>query len=232
MARPVRTNPISSPAVHIRWLACLAALVVPGLGHAQGNVQDDDQGMGVLKVFMASQSYRDITGKALSGIPPAIFTRCPTLVARDSSVTILQPVSAGPQGSPASGRWKQSFPVSGCGNDTVLNLYFSVAADGKPQAGATLPGTTLADPLLQRDALLYANLGATRAVADCKNFLVIDTKAPASSQPPGTGGGLKAPWSETWTLSGCSRKVDVRMDFTPDSTGTTIAPRDAVIRPD
>ncbi|MBP0582172.1 hypothetical protein J8I29_22785 [Labrys sp. LIt4] len=231
MARPVRTNSLSSPAACIRWLACLAALAVPGAGHAQGSAQDDDQGMGVLKVFMTSQAYRDITARALSGIPPAIFTRCATLVARDSSVTILQPVSAGPQGSPVAGRWKQAFPVSGCGNDTVLNLYFSVGADGKPQAGAALPGTTLADPLLQRDALLYANLGATRAVADCKNFLVIDTRAPASGTPPGAGR-LKAPWSETWTLSGCNRKVDVRMDFIPDSTGTTIAPRDAVIRPD
>lgn len=218
-------------------LAALAALSLPGPGRAQDQGSQDpgtqDHGTQALQAFMATRPYQELTARTLAGIPPAVFTRCPALAAKSSAVTILETVTAGPQGRLTAGKWKQSFPVSGCGNDTVLNLYFSVAADGKPQAFSALPGTTLADPLLQRDALLYAHIGAARVADNCKNFLVIDTKADASAgQAAQAGQRLKAPWSERWTLLGCKRKVAVRMDFIPDATGTTITPRDAAILPD
>ena len=140
---------------------------------------------------------------------------------------ILKPISFGKDGFPNSGEWKQSFPVSGCGNDTILNFYFSANADEKINTIIGLPGTTHTGTVLGRDAVSYANLGASLVVKDCKAFDVKNTRfeaygAPKPPVPDPGPGHPRRPWWETWTMTGCGRTVDVPIDFVPDETGTRI----------
>jgi hypothetical protein len=85
-------------------------------------------------------------------------------------------VSFGQSGYPNGGAWKQTFPVSGCGNDTILNLISSLAPT-KVNTAIGIPGTTLADPILQRDAVQYANIGSSLAAKDSRRCFSLKTQS-------------------------------------------------------
>lgn len=180
------------------------------------------------KFISASDFHKNLVSRALSQLPPAVFQRCPTLASTGSRVTVVKPVSFGSDGFPNAGMWNESFPVSGCGNDTTLNIFFEATADEKVNTIVGLPGTTHTSPTLQRDAIRYATMGfSTAAKMSCKEIAVTNTKFegygvknPAVADP----GPLhpQRPWWETWTLTGCSRTFDLPMDFIPDQTGTQI----------
>ncbi len=206
----------------VLWLAPMFALT---LGPADCRAQTT--GVEQLQKFIGSDFHKELIGKALSAIPPAVFQRCPALEANGSQVTILRPVSFGKGGRPKAGAWREAFPVAGCGNDTVLNVFFEAGKDEKINTLVGAPGTTHADPVLQRDAQLYAFVGAGALARNCEKFDVKDTRFEAfglSDPPtadPGAGDPLR-PWWETWTVTGCDRTFDVQLDFAPDQTGTQI----------
>jgi hypothetical protein len=208
--------------VVVALLAALLAAVIP----ASASWAQTDEGMH-LQRFTQSDFYKGVINRAIATVPPAVFQKCPSLVSTGSRVTVLKPVSFGQSGFPNAGLWKQSFPISGCGNDTVLNFYFSASADEKINTVIGIPGTTHADLTLGRDTLLYANMGAALIAKDCKSFVVKNTKfegfghAKAPIADPGPGKS-PAPWWETWTMIGCDRTVDVPIEYAPDATGTQI----------
>jgi hypothetical protein len=191
---------------------------------AQGQTVDTNR----FQAFIASDVHKTLISRTLSAVSPEVFRRCPALVSPGSKVIPMsQSISFGQDGVPNSGAWIERFPVVGCGNDTILNFYFSVGDDGKIKTDIGLPGGTHAGLLLQHDALFYAYLGASSRVKDCKQFLVKNTRFEGyglRSPPtpdPGANDPLR-PWWETWTIVACGRVFDVLMDFAPHSTGTTI----------
>jgi len=207
-----------------RRLVLIGALALALLPHmARGQSADDAR----LQAFTQSPFYQSLVNRALAALPETVFKRCPTLVSNGSQVTVLRSASFAPDGYPLSGVWKQVFPVSGCGNDTILNFYFSARADEKVDVLIGDPGTTHADLTLQRDALPIAITGAGLVVKGCKDFTVTNTRFEAFGvrnppiPDPGPAQPLR-PWRETWTLVGCGRKADVPMGFVPDATGTRI----------
>jgi hypothetical protein len=209
-----------------RFIPAFAAamLMASSAGGASAQVQGD--GGAQLQGFTHTPTYQALIRNALAAIPPAVFQQCPALVSNASQVTVLQPVAFAADGVPTGGRWKQSFPVSGCGNDTILNLYFTATADEKINTMVGHPGTTRADLTLQRDAILFATIGAGRSIKDCKSFVVRDTKFEgyglANPATPDPGPGPLRPWWESWTLAGCGQSVIVPLDFEPDGHGTRI----------
>jgi len=190
---------------------------------AQAQTQDASR----LQAFTRTAFYAGFITKVLAGVPPAVFQKCPALVSRGSTVTIIKPVSFGDDGFPNSGTWSQSFPISGCGNDTTLHFYFSADRQERINTVFAVPGTSHADLVLQRDALFYANGAAIAKARTCKNFIVKNTKFEAFGvkdpqvADPGPGN-PKRPWTETWTMVGCGRTFEVPLDFLPDATGTRI----------
>jgi hypothetical protein len=198
--------------------AMLATAVRPECSAAQ--TVDTNQ----LQAFTRTEFYKGLLNRALATIPETIFKRCPTLVSNGSRVIVGKPVSFAASGYPNTGAWKQTFLVSGCGNDSVLNIYFLARADEKIDTTIGLSGTTIADLTLQRDAITYAGIGAR--LGDCK-FVVKNTKfegfglANPPTPDPGSGERFR-PWWETWTLVGCNRTVDVPIDFVPNEKGTQI----------
>lgn len=208
----------------------LASISQPGAIRAQAD------GAGQLQAFMKTAAYGQLVNRGLATLPDSVFKRCPTLVSGGSKVIVLKPASFGSDGSPISGYWVQRFPVSGCGNDTILTFFFSAGADGKINIVVGVPGATHANLTLQRDADRYASIGAGLAAKDCKTFVVKNTKfesyglqTPATPDP-GPGQRLR-PWWETWTMIGCGKTVDVPIDFVPDETGAQIIePGRAIVR--
>jgi hypothetical protein len=170
-----------------------------------------------------SDAHKGLISKALAALPPTIFRRCPNLVSQGSKVTILKPISFEPGGAPNAGAWKEAFPVAGCGNDTTLNFFFNASKGGKVDTFIGLPGATIADPLLQKDAMTEALAAAARPeTKDCKSLDVINTEYLRETGAP-VKGSKGPPWDELWTFSACAAKVQVTVHFTPDPTGASIS---------
>ncbi len=189
------------------------------------------------QAFTASDFYRGLVGRAIGQIPPTIFQRCPTLVSNGSRVAVLKPIQFGSDGFPIDGIWRQTFPVTGCGIDTMLNFYFFAMPEKKINTVVGVPGTTHADLSLQRDAVKFADIGARVALnSTCTEFNVRNTRFEAygTAKPPTPDPGPDTklrPWWETWTMIGCGKIIDVPIDFVPDATGTRIIqPGGAMIR--
>ena len=95
----------------------------------------------------------------------------------------------------------------------------------KPKTLSTaplLPGTTHADPLLQKDAVTYVVIAAGGSEKDCDANFIEQTEFLKSGGKP-LDGAKGSPWDELWTLRGCSHKAQVVVHFIPDRTGTTIS---------
>lgn len=204
-----------------RLLPLLAALFAPIAGAQEIDAQK-------MHAFLYGEVHRNLVANALTAIPPSVFQRCPGLISNGSQTHPLQPISFGADGVPNSGAWKVEMPISGCGNDTVLNLYFFVAKDGvKINTAIGFPGSTHANLILQNDAVRYARIGASLRLKECKQFEVKNTRFEAFglTVPPTADPGMSVklrPWWETWTLVGCDHTYDVMMNFIPDEKGTTI----------
>src|SRR5262245_2799582 len=98
------------------------AAVLGGLSALWANdLQAEGADANQLQAFIRSDFYAGLVNRALASIPKTVFQRCPTLVSNGSNVTVIKPVRFAQSGFPNEGIWKQSFPISGCGNDTILN---------------------------------------------------------------------------------------------------------------
>lgn len=178
--------------------------------------------------YLFSAAHQNLVRDALARIPATVFPRCPGLVSKGSTSTLLAPITFNDNGVPNSGSWKQRFPVEGCGNDTALNVYF-FATPEKVNSVVGLAGTTQGSLLLQKDSLTYAHMSVSLKAKDCKTFEVTNTRfegfgsRPFDKPDPGPNAKFRL-WWETWTLAGCGRTFDVPMTFTPDEKGTTIIP--------
>ena len=187
-----------------------------------------------MQAFMASGFYKELINRAIAALPPAVFRRCPSLVSSGSRLTELRPIAFGADGFPNSGLWKQTFPVSGCGDDTELNFYFHAGVDEKINTIVGFPGTSRADLALQNDAKKFATIGASTAAKTCRTFDVKKTSFRGFGVPnptipdPGPVQRFR-PWWEMWTMTGCDRTFDVPLDFVPDENGTRIIQPSGVI---
>ena len=112
--------------------------------------------------------------------------------------------------------------VAGCARPWRVNVLVRVVSPGSLATIALLPGSTHADPVLQRDATLYAVAAAAADPKGCKPIYIADTAfLAADAGRPAIEG--KPAWSERWSVMQCKTRTDVEMRFIPDATGTTIA---------
>jgi len=135
--------------------------------------------------------------------------------------TFYKPVAFDSAGHPAAGAWKQSITEKGCGQDRLLNVFFWLDPNHSIRAMPLFPGTTHADPVLQKDAMSQAAMAAQWPEKDCKTGWMENTEFLKETGAPLDGVKGK-PWDELWTLASCTKKAQVTMHFIPDKTGTTI----------
>ncbi|WP_191156198.1 hypothetical protein [Pelovirga terrestris] len=131
---------------------------------------------------------------------------------------------------PTEGIWNYRYQIERCGEAKIYNTLFIATDNGEaPTPRIYYPGTTSADPLLIKDAMLSALVVATATdphLKDCREIDVFDmqvTKAPhtVTEENRGVSGG----WSEDWTFRMCGQLATVGITFTPDQKngGTTFS---------
>jgi hypothetical protein len=169
-----------------------------------------------LQALVVSSDYQANIARLFSQLPAPVFQRCPSLISKGSTVTMIEPVSFAPDGYPTSGLWKQSFPISGCGNDTTINFFFRAQSDEKMHSIVGIPGETRADVALQRDAFSMAVTAVQAAVPNCEQITVKDSKY------LGPFGKSRKAWQESWLIAVCTRPTHITLTFTPDDIGTQI----------
>jgi len=110
--------------------------------------------------------------------------------------------------------WIEGYVV-GCKPRTKRS-FLVMLEDNKPQFAELLPGLSIADPLLQRDAVPGAQASAKAARPEgCEKSVVSDTRL----AEPLTAAGR--PWVELWTLDQCGTEHRIEMRFTPSKEGGT-----------
>lgn len=110
--------------------------------------------------------------------------------------------------------------IEGCGRRTLRNYLAIIMPDGTGRMVETLPGTTVTDPVLQRDAMQVAMAAARTGAQGCQQI------RPQSADVDGTDSEPAAPrrtrpWTETWVFEACGARVAVPMRFSPSSRGGT-----------
>ena len=159
---------------------------------------------------------------------PFIFkdSTCRAETARTTSIAISTPVTIGPDGAPISGMWKETLHVQGCSRSGIYNVATAVDGSGAIHVFGMLPGTSIADPRLERDAVNYAlDTARAKAPPNCTEAHVVDTafESYATTANPGVEPGREAKsWHEKWTVQGCAASIIVEMTFVPHTNGTTI----------
>jgi hypothetical protein len=115
---------------------------------------------------------------------------------------------------PSANSWIEGYVV-GCKPRTKRS-FLVILEDDKPQFAELLPGLSIADPLLQRDAVPGAQASAkTERPEGCDKAVVSDTRL----AEPLTGAGR--PWVELWTVDLCGTARRIEMRFTPSKEGGT-----------
>ncbi len=153
---------------------------------------------------------------------------CPTAQGALVDVAFYKMPTFNAAGAPTSGVWKLTTKWTGCGKSKTFNLFYNIVPGGSSSRTALLPGTTIADPLLQRDGIRYATLAAEAngpKPAGCNTVRVVDTAfgaygTPAPKARPGVD---PRSWTENWTVDACGTSTLVKLSFLPDATGTTIS---------
>lgn len=112
--------------------------------------------------------------------------------------------------------------IEGCGRRMLRNYLHLVMPDGSARLVETLPGTTVTDPVLQRDAMRVASAAAHAGVPNCRQL------HPRAAEFDGEDGEPRAvrrtrPWSEAWIFEGCGAFYAVSMRFTPTERGTSFS---------
>ena len=115
------------------------------------------------------------------------------------------------------GLWREQVAAAGCGTIELLNVFSLAGPDGEPKLLGGLPGTTRADPVLQKEGLPIAVRGLPGKAASCRDVRVVDTALSPDASKDRT-----APWRENWTVLACNEAYPVRLRFTPTADGATI----------
>lgn len=109
---------------------------------------------------------------------------------------------------------KGASQISTFWRPTALALIGSVMATGcatiESPDRQSLPGTTRANWLLQRDTSQMIWLVDGIADTDCETREIIDTEIAEKPEIPG-----KSPWSETWTVDRCGELILYSVNFRP-----------------
>lgn len=179
-----------------------------------------------LKAFLTRPEEQQQYGGMMSDIWRAVIENCPSPQIRGMNVLIDTPPSFNSAGMPVSGGWRVVGQFEGCGKSRTMNVYYLFGADGRMRRVGMLPGSSVADVRLQRDAVTHATMGMAKlAPKDCKDYRYTDTRFLRfeGATPPTPADIGKRGWIEEWTVRACGVTGIVTMNFRPDATGTGIS---------
>jgi hypothetical protein len=210
-----------------RWFALRLAIIGVALGVPLVSGRADDASLELARIVKDSanqQALIEFAREQNGQLPGACDS---ATYSETSRALVLSPPQVDGSGKLIGGAWLQSVIATGCGTLRQLNILTSAQQDGTLRRIALLPGTTIADPQLQRDAVKFAMAGVGQLMPpDClREARVVETRfiefegLPLSTVQP-----VRAArsWREDWTVEGCGKRVVVPVHFIPDPSGTTI----------
>jgi hypothetical protein len=140
------------------------------------------------------------------------------------TIKIWKPLKFMSDGKPLEGVWGESVEASGCGLTRLLNVVTVVRDPGVLITQVLAPGTTEADPILQKDASRYVFIASVARVPGCQQAFIDDTRF--IKQEPASDAHMIAPAGvEHWTVSACGHEFTVEVKFLPLAGRTDIAAR-------
>ncbi len=119
--------------------------------------------------------------------------------------------------------------IEGCGRRMQRNYLALVLPDGARRMVETLPGTTVTDPVLQRDAMQAAMMAARTAAPNCAQIRPQGADFDGRDSEPNAPRRTQ-PWSETWVFDACGGMFAVPMRFSPTARGTSFTAGSGVRR--
>jgi hypothetical protein len=189
-----------------------------------------------LSRYVASEAHQRAVTEAARRTNDLLPDSCKTMQFQPTGLLrVNKAVQFDAQGHPSDGAWSEPVNGAGCGTTKRYNVMTVVSGNQPPREVGLLPGTTNADPFLQRDSVLHAFVGTARYSKDCKQRAITDTRFDAfegEAVKNALHGANARPWREVWTVWACGSLVDVVIHFTPDDKGTGIAvrPEEAKLR--
>jgi hypothetical protein len=216
--------------------AAALACAMPAFADARDGMATAEQAG--FDAYLASPAYAARLGDLVTMAKPVFFAGCETLAQEKPGTIVLKPVHMGSDGAPKDGMWKSSVPVNGCGKGRIVNAFFLVGGDNKVHFLLTHPGTTMADPTLQRDTVMYVQMAAVGKSRDCKTRNIVNTRfvpVAAPSEDSKTGAALLQvvptgpQLNEVWTVDACGKFLEVPVHYLKSMTGTTITASDAEV---
>lgn len=112
------------------------------------------------------------------------------------------------------GWWQVRYAVAACGKAALRTAEFD-GRRGAVQVAALVPGETLTDPDLQRDAVRNFRVVMQRLVSGCGEVIQVADTIVATRPQDAT-----APWREAWLGRACGQDVGRTIEFAPSKNGT------------
>lgn len=209
----------------LRWFIVSLALAVPLL-----RAGADDGSLELARILQDNVN-RQVVIETAREQNRHLPDTCDAATYSETSRSVLSPPLIDGTGKLVEGAWLQRIIASGCGTHRQLNILTFAQHDGALRRTALLPGTTIADPLLQQDAIQSALVQAHRLIPPaCLQARVFETRFVEFEGTPSSTvhGQVVRPWREDWRVEGCGKRVVVPVHFVPDPTGTTILAKDAI----
>jgi hypothetical protein len=185
----------------------MLALLVAGAAAAQSPPAQGDAATAALqraRAFIASSSCPSATARPAA--PPAQF----------ADATVREATY-------------HRILIEGCGRRSQRNYLALVLQDGTARMVETLPGNTVTDPILQRDAMQVAVAAGQAAALGCQQIRPVAANVDGPDSEP-TAPRRTQPWTEAWILDACGTLLSVPMRFTPTARGTSFTAGSGVRR--
>ncbi len=149
-----------------------------------------------------------------------------------TSREVSRPFEPGLQG--LAGRWSERWTVDRCGSAIPYVLDFTRDVGGhldvsmqREEPGdrvVAMPGSTIADPVLQRDTFIFlAQRDLSLSEGACRSRKIVSTEVlePLAGAEVKDGRPVAGQWVERWTLDQCGAPVRYIVRFVTTRDGTT-----------
>lgn len=222
MRNEMQSNLVAMLGERLGLIVVLGVLAVSGATNGAVRAADVPE---ELRRYQQSTEAQQATIAAAEVGEKSITPECTQMSFAPTGETAVLSPAKFDQGKPVAGVWVERIAVSGCDGKRVQNIYSIISKTGELKRVAMAPGTTIADPFLQGDAVRYAMVAVGVREQSCKDMKLANTRfdslsgEAAPGMPPGTA---SRPWKETWTIKACGKSLDVPVNFAPNARGTSI----------
>lgn len=192
-----------------------------------------ERGIAKLQRYLAHPAYLQHLQTAIAGIDASLPTLCKKMEHTvRSEPTLLEPVifadmDSGDETAPIAGVWYERLSFEGCSGMHALSLLMQAQADAPPRAVPLLPGTTIASPDLQLEAVALVRERAAERFPGCDTLQVVQTNFIGFTDESDAESRLKdksvdiiwqslpesPDWTEDWMLLGCTGLLPFEVEF-------------------